>query len=111
MDEVYRIKDLFPDVSEIRIHYKEVYRSYFGIFNEEHTSVYTPDFLAEFPIDCINKSCTRKTFDLYGEVASAISHHQEQRTGTMQCAGSESEKHSHSCPVMLDYTIEIAYLP
>ena len=111
MRNIYRIKDLFPNVAGIKIHYTEEYRSCFGIFNEEHCVAYNPDRIAEFALDCINGDCTRKTFDLYSEVAGAVCHNEDKRSGTRQCDGRESAKHQHQCPVVLNYTILVEYLP
>ena len=109
MDECYRINNLFPSVTEIRIHYKEEYRSCFGIYNKEQTLFRHPEDLAEFKIRCANNDCTRKFFDLYSEVSNAIHHRECEANGVLECEGQEAKDHQYNCPTTLEYTIQIKY--
>lgn len=103
------IRELWPNVAKIEIRAKQTYRSAFGVFTDDETGVYKPDFVANFPFKCVNNDCTMEYFYLNGEVANMAAHHVEHATGKLDCRGNEADDHDNRCPCELEYDIRIEY--
>lgn len=104
------IKDLYPQVKNIEIHYEMEHRSFCDISHEKRIWTITPQDEVFFLLDCLNSECTSAGFDLRNEVSSAIHSHRTEVTGKMRCEGQEAHDHpEQSCGGHLQYTIKITY--
>lgn len=104
-----RISELWPCVAKIEINAKQTYTSAFGVFTDDKTGIFKPDYTANFHFKCRNNDCTAEYFDLYDVVASMVAHRQPHSTGTLWCRGHEAKDHDNNCPCRLDYEIVIDY--
>lgn len=106
------ISEVYPEVEQIVIEYAVEHRSAFGIGKDSRTITCAPSHSCIFEVDCLNRECTCGYFNLKEEVWSMVRGKETERTGTMNCKGSEAPDHLYqSCGGSLEYKITIAYKP
>lgn len=104
------ISSVFPTVVKIVIEYEVEHRSAFGESREKHVSTHTPDMIATFLIDCLNRECTSGIFDLKSDIYSMVRESKSILEGEQKCSGSEAPDHMYqSCSGHLKYKIIIEY--
>lgn len=97
-------------VEKIEIRYKETYRSFAGVENNNYTLVKDKSDLANFYIECPNPECTSGYIDLRGEVASAVREWKDTIRGEKKCSGKTAPDHPNQCcDVKVEYEILILY--
>lgn len=69
-----------------------------------------PTHTCVFEVNYLNRECTCGYFDLKDDVWNMVRGKEIERTGTIDCKGSEAPDHMYqSCGGSLEYKITIAY--
>lgn len=104
------VADVFPAIDKIEISYQIYHGSAFGVQNEDHAWVITPQHQAVFVIECLNRECTSSGFDLNSVIWEMYRTRLTEKTDTMRCDGQEAPDHpEQSCDGSLRFTINIEY--
>lgn len=113
MEEIRRIKDVYPDVDYIKIKYI-MYES-LDIVDEREFKI-SSDHRCDYGsirIRCNNRLCTSKGFDLCSEISDAI-HRKERHEYNKGCTGKLSEKYirnsNQTCDCSIKFTVEAVFL-
>lgn len=104
------VADVFPAIDKIEVSYHLYHGSAFGVQNEDHTRVITPQHQAVFVIECLNRECTSLGFDLKSVIWEMYRTRLTEKSATMKCDGQEAPDHpEQSCDGTLRFTIKIEY--
>lgn len=104
------IADIYPTVDTITIRYKQVYRSAFGISEDEHELKYNSNSRNNFLIKCLNRECTSIGYELEDKIRNMIYCCESYKEGNISCSGSEAPDHLYQrCGFSLHYSIQITY--